>query len=64
MQVVNRMPKSSKELLGAKGYDTISEAMAVADDGDFILLLPGTYNEGVFLAKSLSIFVYYICDII
>lgn len=39
----------------AKGYDTISEAIAVADDGDFLLLLPGLYNEGVFLTKSISI---------
>eukprot|EP00026_Physarum_polycephalum_P007203 Phypoly_transcript_07260.p1 GENE.Phypoly_transcript_07260~~Phypoly_transcript_07260.p1 ORF type:complete len:522 (+),score=43.66 Phypoly_transcript_07260:49-1566(+) len=56
VQVVNRLPKSSRELLRiAKGYDTISEAIGAANEGEFLILLPGTFNEGIFLAKPLHI---------
>lgn len=40
---------------GSGTYETITEAVEAADDGDTILIRPGTYTEAVAIAKDVTV---------
>ena len=42
-------------LVGGGGYATISDAIAAANNGDTILVAPGTYNESLLINKEVNI---------
>ena len=53
--IVALQPAAASTITVPTDYPTIQLAIDAASDGDVILVLPGTYNENIFVDKSVSI---------
>ena len=53
--IVALQPAAASTITVPADYHTIQLAIGAASDGDVILVLPGTYNENIFVDKSVSI---------